>query len=549
MNVTQLEERVQSHVDAGQILGLALAIVRGNEITYARGFGTTSVEPEGVAVTPTTVFDIASISKVILGTLIMRLVERGTLDLDEPVLTYLPGFAFSDAERGRRVTLRHLLSHTAGLPAAGKDWGPPGRDALGRFVREQLSRHAFLAEPGRVHLYSNTAICLAGHVAEAAAGRHYRELVRDEVLVPLAMARTTYERAVALTYRAALPHEVGDDGRPRTLHRWTDNASGEPSGFAIAPVLDLANLALMHLNGGRFRDAQYLAPATVATMHTPHADRHVAGASHPLTHLWSGHGLGVMTGRYRGARVVQHGGMSQSFNNFFHLLPDAGAGFVVLTNYGDDRRIVDLVFAIYDALLDFPGEDAAARTVPLPAALAARDREDWTSSEGTYLNIQQGRLVTVASGPEGRELGRDARVHRLVPLGAGAYYYEDPAAGGRRVPVAFLSEGGRPSEDLVIGGDPYHRLVPDPEDVPDPASWTRFVGAYRDPSNLGVGAVWRIEIDERGLRLIGDWVDERCIPLGPATFLSSIGLLEFDALSRTLTVGKATRYHQTGSPP
>ncbi len=242
MNVTQLEERVQSHVDAGQILGLALAIVRGDEIIYTRGFGATSVEPEGVAVTPTTVFDIGSIAKVLLGALIMRLVERGTLGLDEPVLTYLPGFAFSDQERGRRVTLRHLLSHTSGLPAAGKDWGPPDRDALGRFVREQLSRHAFLAEPGRVHLYSNTAICLAGHVAEAATGQRYRDLVREEVLDPLAMSRTTYDRAVAMTQRVALPHAAGDDGRPRALHRWVDNASGEPSGFAIAPVLDLANL-------------------------------------------------------------------------------------------------------------------------------------------------------------------------------------------------------------------------------------------------------------------------------------------------------------------
>jgi CubicO group peptidase (beta-lactamase class C family) len=78
----------------------------------------------------------------------MRLVERGQLDLDGPVLLYVPGFGFSDPELGARMTLRHLLSHSSGLAAGGKDFGPPDRDALARFVHEQLSRYAFVAEPG-----------------------------------------------------------------------------------------------------------------------------------------------------------------------------------------------------------------------------------------------------------------------------------------------------------------------------------------------------------------------------------------------------------------
>ena len=236
--LSRIEDRIVAAVESGRVLGVSLAIVKGGDVAAA-AFGKTSVEADGVPVTPTTLFAIASISKVILATLIMRLVERGALDPDRPVVSYLPDFSFSDPERGSRVTLRHLLSHSSGLPAAGKNWGPCGRGALRDFVYEQVPHYGFIADPGQVYEYSNTAICIAGHVAEAVTGDAYRDLVTEHVLDPLGMSRTTYDHAVAMTYRLALPHEE-DDGTLQTVHRWPDNASGDPAGFAIAPVVDLA---------------------------------------------------------------------------------------------------------------------------------------------------------------------------------------------------------------------------------------------------------------------------------------------------------------------
>lgn len=206
VNFARVEERIQRAVERGQVLGLALAVVEGDTITVARGFGITSVEPEGVPITPTTLFCAASLSKTILATAVMRLVDRGLLDLDQPVLRYLPGFALSNPDFGARVTLRHLLSHTSGLAAGGKDWGSPERDALERFCDDQLSRYTFIAEPGRVHLYSNTAICLAGYVLEVVTRTSYRDLVAELVFEPLRMTRSTYDHAVAMTHRVALAH-------------------------------------------------------------------------------------------------------------------------------------------------------------------------------------------------------------------------------------------------------------------------------------------------------------------------------------------------------
>ena len=197
LNIYRLEQRIQEDVEARRLVGLALAIVQDAEVTYARGFGVTSVEDAGLPVTPHTLFCIGSISKTLTATLVMRLVEHGKLDLDAPVVTYVPGFTFSDPELGKAITLRHVLSHTTGLPSAGKDFGPRDPDALRRFVWDEIPRYGFVAEPGKVHLYSNTVIVLAGYLAEVVAGKYYDQLVHELIFEPLQMRRSTFDRTVA----------------------------------------------------------------------------------------------------------------------------------------------------------------------------------------------------------------------------------------------------------------------------------------------------------------------------------------------------------------
>src|SRR4051794_30959241 len=101
---------------AASVPGLALAAVHHGEVAYARGFGVTSVEDGGIPVTPQTLFQIGSTTKPLTGTMLLRLVERSDLDLDRPVQTWMPDFTLSEPKAAERVTLRMLLSHTAGLP-------------------------------------------------------------------------------------------------------------------------------------------------------------------------------------------------------------------------------------------------------------------------------------------------------------------------------------------------------------------------------------------------------------------------------------------------
>jgi hypothetical protein len=145
----------------------------------------------------------------------------------------------------------------------------------------------------------------------------------------------------------------------------------------------------MLLAGGRHDGKRFLSPESVGVMQTRHAERHVAAASHAIAHWTEGYGLGLMLGRYRGARLVQHGGTLQSFDNYFHLFPDVGrggAGFVLLTNYGDDAAAGELAFALGDALLGLPASRPEDRTVLLAPLNMGFHTEEWPQYEGTYLS-------------------------------------------------------------------------------------------------------------------------------------------------------------------
>jgi CubicO group peptidase (beta-lactamase class C family) len=202
---------VQRYVDDEIVLGAAVAIIQNGEISYIGGFGRTTVEEHGVQVTSSTLFAYGSICKNICAALIMRLVEQGLLNLDMPIVHFLPDLRFSNARHGEKVTLRHLLSHTSGIPMAGKYWGPRDPESLKRFVYEQIPHYTFLAAPGTFHLYSNTAFCIAGYIAEAITGEFYDDLVQEYVFDPLQMVRTSFDPVVSLTYPVALPHKTGAD--------------------------------------------------------------------------------------------------------------------------------------------------------------------------------------------------------------------------------------------------------------------------------------------------------------------------------------------------
>lgn len=311
--------------------GVAVAAFDADAVRFAGGIGLADVD-RGEPVSPSTVFRVASVSKLVTTTLVLRLVQAGHLDLDEPVNRYLPASHRIRALDGGPApsSLRSVLSHTSGIPfgVRGADLGNPvtTRVANGRRVRNLADAIAGLRlshPPDEKIVYSNPGFNVLGHVAALAAGTSFEEAVAHEVLGPLGMVDSQFTpRAtgpgVATPYGSISPPKVG----PRSAT--TMRLVATPMGGLTTTVLDLARFGQMVLRGGVADGEPFIDPALLDEATT------LTATNHP--DLEQGYGLGFKVRPWRGRTLVGHDGHMPGVATRFVLSPDDGVGVVVLTN-------------------------------------------------------------------------------------------------------------------------------------------------------------------------------------------------------------------------
>lgn len=322
------------------------------------------------------------------------------------------------------------------------------------------------------------------------------------------------------------------------------NDAGHPSSFAYGTASDLANLVLVHLNSGRFQGSHYLSPHLLEEMQREHTSRRIAGAAHPLAHVSSGYGLGLMTGHYRGQRVLRHGGMVLSYNCFFELLPEAGCGFVLLTNAAVEERLMELVVFLYDELLDLPHQGVEPLPAPEPIAIAG-EQQRWPAYEGVFLNVEWGSLVEIAHRRGRLFLLQDGDELPLICIGPGEYY--GVTDGGRRLPVAFVGKGQR-VQHIMVAGQPYHRHRQE-SIAADGQRLQALSGSYRDPYNMNDEEVLHLRYRRGQLWLHeGEGDEYLCEPLSELAFRCALGFFELvedpAGMTPMLIQGKAIRYRR-----
>lgn len=495
---------------AGHVPGMALAAVQNGKIVYAQGLGVASVET-GLAVTPDTLFRIGSITKPLTATAIMRLVEASTLDLDRPVREYLPWLAFSDSNAAGKITLRLLLSHSAGLPT---DHSPVGRrdpEALEAYVRERLPTFRFIAPPGKLYSYANPGPRLAGYIAQAASGRPYTELMQELVFDPLEMRRTTFDPTVAMTYPLAQSHDLTGDGALAVQHQFAEDASGYPSGFAMSTVLDLANFALMQMGGGRLGGRQILSPRSVAEMQAVQVDRYTATDA--------AYGLGFFLDTYKGLRRVWHSGDISTFGSKLAMIPSAGVAAVLLVNrtHGFWDRMDEIVDGLLDRLLDLPPGPA-----PEPPAIEP-DRSAWPHFTGSYLGDWTG-MATIRATDDRLSLDWNGTIIPLSAYRDDVYFGRKPG-GGAAVSVGFVPEGGQDTRYLMLDSSPCERFEPDRSFRPDPTAWAAYAGRYTGDDTL---TIW-VSGGRLMVHSANEGVEMQPVALSNIRFACDVGLLEFQA--------------------
>jgi CubicO group peptidase (beta-lactamase class C family) len=355
-----IDDVVEAQLSDFDLPGGAVVVVHRGEVIHSRGYGYADVGA-GRRFDSRTVFRTASVSKLFTATAVMQLVERGLVDLDEDVRAYLD--VDIPATYPAPITLRHLLTHTAGF-----DDRMLGTSASKVRATDVIPLRDFLASrdaaprvrpPGQLISYSNHGAALAGYVVERVSGMAYEDYIDQHVHGPLAMTRSTF--------RDPPPTDLGADrarayvhrrGRHEALPMSYENAA--PAGSQYSTADDIARFMLANLGDGALDGARILEPGTLRQLHG------TAFTHHPLLPGWT---LGFMEYHWNGFRLVGHGGDLPGYHNQLTLLPEHELGVFVHYNgiwpvdLDDDPRI-RVVEAILSALV--PVDDGATR-FPAPA--------------------------------------------------------------------------------------------------------------------------------------------------------------------------------------
>ena len=324
---------VETFLGSHDVAGLAVAVVREGEVV-SRGFGVRDVGT-GAAVTPETMFHLASVSKPFVATAIVSLAtarEAGepVLDLDAPIVAWVPEFTLADGRAGE-VTARGLLSHSSGLPdVSDYGWHDPqlGDDALSEFARS-LSGRRLQAEPGSAFSYSNAGFELLGLLLSRATGTTFENAVRQQVLTPLGMRNSTFLRGEVPAHLAASPHVGMPLTVPEGAYPYTRRHA--PSSTLHSNLVEMCRWMEAHLEpaevtaGGSDRQSARLDPGLLDLMWRP-----AVPVGNPPWEEQAA--LGWFVGSYRGHRTLSHSGADPGFGSKLVLVPERRTGVVVLAN-------------------------------------------------------------------------------------------------------------------------------------------------------------------------------------------------------------------------
>lgn len=411
--------------------GAAVEVIKDGKVVYRRSFGMADIE-QGRAITPSTSFHVASLSKQFTAFAILLLAQEGKLSLDDDVRKYLPDLP----DFGQTIRIRHLLAHTSGLRDQWNLLSMAGwrmedvitHDDVMRLVRRQ---RALNFTPGSDHSYCNTGYTLLGAIVQVASGKSLAQFSKERIFEPLGMKHTAF--------RENYSHLVA--GRAQS---YQPSAGGGYEGVALsystvgatslATTLD--DLALWARN---FDDARVGGKQVLAQMQT-------AGTLNDGSAIDYGAGLGIS--RYRGLRKIDHSGSDAGFRSYLGRFPDQNLTIIVIGN-GADVQAPRLGFRIADIYLNGQLEPLQK---PVPnysgSAEVGSDARQLDSLTGTF-KLDNGSAVTFTK-EQGRLVGWTAGDDKMLfyPMGEREYF-------AKLVNASFRFDP--PNADGVIEGGTWSR--------------------------------------------------------------------------------------------
>ena len=302
--------------------GLAVGIIRDDTIIYAKGFGVRSLSSQD-AITTKSIFHMASVSKPFTATAIMQLVEKGKIDLDSPLVSYLPYFKMKDS-RYKNITIRQMLNHTSGIAdVEDYEWDNPQYDVMAaeKYIR-QFSADSLDFAPSTGYDYSNAAFNVLADVIAKASGLTFEDYMKKHIFEPVGMIHSTFYKPDVPQELETKPHVLGPTFKMEESAVYPYNRIHAPSSTLQSNVEDMMKWAQLYLNKGKINGKQLFNEHTYNQLITPQVS---IGNNDSICLSWFSRSLGSH-------KKYEHNGGDDGFKAHFAFLPEKSMAIVVTTN-------------------------------------------------------------------------------------------------------------------------------------------------------------------------------------------------------------------------
>ncbi|MGO9921496.1 MAG: serine hydrolase domain-containing protein [Isosphaeraceae bacterium] len=463
--IARLECDLPRLIAENQVPGASMALVDDQTVIWAGGFGFTDRSGKR-RITADTPFSIQSISKTYTATAFLRAMDQGRFTLDEPLRKAVPGFGLHSRwgeTEVDRITLRHLLSHRAGLcheAPVGNNFGN-WHCSFDEHVRS-ISDTWLKCRVAERFRYSNLGFDLVGYALQQSAGKAFPQLMREELFNPLGMTASTFDQAEALGYLHRARGHIQQREVPAL------EVPMLAAGGMYSTARDMAKFISFHLAGGTAHGRRLISADSLRSMYTPQFSRPAQKA---------GYGLGVNSRPYHGATLLFHGGGGYGYSTDQRWVPDYKIGVATLSNGdGGDNFVADLSDQVLKDMIRAK-RGALPPDEPLPwtqEPIITSKSGDLPRLEGTYL---------VGAQLTGFRLEGDrlhiVRGRRSEPLDA---HSPTRFSRGLNLYEFFFDDRGQVREVQNAGDNGVSVFLPNDSqrDQAGPAKpeWQRYLGVY-----------------------------------------------------------------------
>ncbi|HNQ95561.1 MAG: beta-lactamase family protein [Anaerolineales bacterium] len=326
-NFKTISTRIQKEMKRLHVPGVAIGIYhKGKE--WTAGFGVTSVE-NPLPVNSDTLMQIGSISKTFTATLLMILAEQGKVNLDAPVRKYLKDFKLKDESVAKKVTIRHLLTHTGGWVGDYFNSFGDGNDALDKMVKD-IAHLPQIQPLGKIWSYNNTGFNVASRVIEVVTKKSYEQALQEMLLDPLGLNMSfLYPSDILFTHRFVVGHQKVK-GKVEVARPWAIGRAGNGVGGVVSTVKDLLKYARFHMGSGN----RIVTRKSLKAMRVKQVS---AGGRGDMGITWFIRYADVLT-------VYAHGGATNGQQAYFFYIPEKDFALAVLTNSDEGGVITAQTF-------------------------------------------------------------------------------------------------------------------------------------------------------------------------------------------------------------